>query len=391
MILHGRNRLSSPPKQTYKMENLLHTPLTSRHESLGARMAPFAGYLMPISYKGIREEHQAVRTGVGVFDVTHMGEFIIKGRQALDLVQSVTSNDASKLSIGQAQYSCLPNEEGGIVDDLLVYRLAEDQCAEGEQAFLLVVNASNMQKDWNWISSRNQFDARMSNISGETGLIAVQGPKALETLQSLTRVDLSSIAYYHFTKGNLAGVDNVLISATGYTGSGGFELYTTNEALPGLWDAVMKAGKAFDIQPCGLGARDTLRLEMGFCLYGNDLDDTTSPLEAGLGWITKLQKGPFTGRDRILALKEGGLSRKLVGFRVNDRRVPRHGYRILDENDVEIGIVTSGTQSPSLDVPIGMGYVPPAFAGPGTLIRIEAGSRNMEAEICALPFYRKDD
>ncbi|MBP6184812.1 MAG: glycine cleavage system aminomethyltransferase GcvT [Saprospiraceae bacterium] len=368
------------------MENLLHTPLTAIHEALGAKMAPFAGYLMPISYSGIREEHAVVREKVGVFDVTHMGEFIVRGKQALDLVQKVTTNDASKLAIGQAQYSCLPNGEGGIVDDLLVYRLPENMCDEGEQAFLLVVNASNMQKDWDWISRHNQYDTRLINISSETGLMAVQGPKAVETLQSLTDIDLSAIPYYHFVKGTIAGVDNVLISATGYTGSGGFELYTENEHLPALWAAVFEAGAPFGIQPCGLGARDTLRLEMGYCLYGNDIDDTTSPLEAGLGWITKLKKGDFVDADRLNAQKAAGLSRKLVGFTVKDRRVPRHGYGLEDGDGNAIGVVTSGTQSPSLDIPIGMGYVSLPFASPGSLIYVNTGAKRLEAEVTTLPF-----
>ena len=369
---------------------LKHTPLTDIHESLGAKMAPFAGYLMPISYSSIREEHDAVRNGVGVFDVTHMGEFIVKGKQALDLVQAVTSNDASALAIGQAQYSCLPNETGGIVDDLLVYRLPEDMCAEGEQAFLLVVNASNLEKDWNWISKHNTFDTRLINISEETGLIAVQGPKAIEVLQQLTDVDLSAIAYYHFEKGKIAGIDNVLISATGYTGSGGFELYTENEHLPALWDAVFKAGKSVNIQPAGLGARDTLRLEMGFCLYGNDINDNTSPLEAGLGWITKLKKSPFTSQDLLIRQKEAGLTRKLVGFKVEDRRVPRHDYIIESPEGEEIGVVTSGTQSPSLDIPIGMGYVTMPYSSKGSRIMIVAGTKRLQAEVCGLPFYQKN-
>lgn len=372
------------------MENLKHTPLTTIHQSLGARMAPFAGYLMPISYAGIREEHMAVRNGVGVFDVTHMGEFIVRGREALDLVQAVTSNDASRLAIGQAQYSCLPNGKGGIVDDLLVYRLPEDMCSEGEQAFLLVVNASNLAKDWDWINSHNQYDTRVIDISEETGLIAIQGPKAVQVLQKLTEIDLSAIPYYHFVKGAIAGLDNVLISATGYTGSGGFELYTDNHQLPALWEAVFKAGKLEGIQPAGLGARDTLRLEMGYCLYGNDINDSTSPLEAGLGWITKLKKGPFIGRDLMLAQKEAGLARKLVGFKVRDRRVPRHDYVIESESGEVIGVVTSGTQSPNLDIPIGMGYVALPFATVGSTIFIVAGTKRLEAEVCALPFYQKE-
>ncbi len=365
-----------------------NTPLTEKHISLGAKMAEFAGYNMPISYSGIREEHQAVRNGVGVFDVSHMGEFIVKGRQALDLIQKVTTNDVSKLEIGDAQYSCLPNGNGGIVDDLLVYRLPEDNCAEGERAYMLVVNASNIEKDWNWISKHNTFEAKLSNISDRSGLLAVQGPMAKKGMQPLTDVDLESIPYYNFKKGKFAGIDNVVISATGYTGSGGFELYVDNEHLLQLWDAVMDAGKAYGIIPCGLGARDTLRLEMGYCLYGNDIDDTTSPLEAGLGWITKLKKGDFIDRDRMVALKEQGLSRKLVGFEVMDRRVPRHGYPIEDMNGNEVGVVTSGTQSPSLDKPIGMGYVPAALAVEGSEIQVVAGGKRLAAKVVKLPFVQ---
>lgn len=366
---------------------MLDTPITHLHIVLGAKMAEFAGYNMPISYTTIKEEHHAVRNGVGVFDVSHMGEFIVRGKQALDLVQKVTSNDASKLAIGDAQYSCLPNLTGGIVDDLLVYRLPEDMCSEGEQAFMLVVNASNIDKDWNWISSQNEFDTRMINISDKTGLIAVQGPKAVETLQKLTDINLSDIKYYSFTKGKIAGIDNVLISATGYTGSGGFELYVANEHTEDLWNAVFEAGKAFDIKPCGLGARDTLRLEKGFCLYGNDIDDTTSPLEAGLGWITKLKKpAVFNGQDWMTKQKEAGLTKKLVGFTMQERRVPRHGYLIMDENETEIGVVTSGTQAPSLDIPIGMGYVPTSHAAVGSKVYIQVGKKNLEATVCNIPF-----
>lgn len=364
------------------------TPLTDKHIALGAKMAEFAGYNMPISYAGIREEHETVRKGVGVFDVSHMGEFIIKGKQALDLIQKVTSNDASKLEIGDVQYSCLPNGQGGIVDDLLVYRLPEDMSAEGEQAFMLVVNASNTDKDWDWISGNNNFEARMTNISDDTGLLAVQGPKAAEALQSLTDIDLGSMKYYTFAKGRFAGIDNVLVSATGYTGSGGFEIYVKNEDLEKLWDAVFAAGESYGIKPIGLGARDTLRLEMGFALYGNDIDDTTSPLEAGLGWITKLNKGDFNDADFLRKQKEAGLRRKLVAFEVLDRRVPRHDYLIEDMDGNTIGKVTSGTQSPSLDKPIGMGYVTTPFAKEGTEIQIVAGGKKLAAKVVKLPFYK---
>lgn len=364
------------------------TPLTEKHTTLGAKMAEFAGYNMPISYAGIREEHETVRNGVGVFDVSHMGEFIVKGKQALDLIQKVTSNDASKLEIGGVQYSCLPNGQGGIVDDLLVYRLPEDNCAEGEQAFMLVVNASNIDKDWEWISKYNTYDARMVNISDDTGLLAVQGPKAAEALQSLTDIDLGSMTYYTFEKGKFAGIDNVIVSATGYTGAGGFEIYVNNEDLERLWDAVFAAGANYGIKPIGLGARDTLRLEMGFALYGNDIDDTTSPLEAGLGWITKLNKGDFNDADFLRKQKEAGLSRKLVAFEVLDRRVPRHDYLIEDMDGNTIGKVTSGTQSPSLDKPIGMGYVTTASAKEGTEIQVVAGGKKLAAKVVKLPFYK---
>jgi aminomethyltransferase len=364
------------------------TPLTDTHIALGARMAEFAGYNMPISYSGIQEEHHAVRNGAGMFDVSHMGEFIVRGKEALDLVQYVTSNDASRLAVGDAQYSCLPNGKGGIVDDLLVYRLPEDMCAEGEQAFMLVVNASNIEKDWDWISRHNRFDTRLINISDETGLLAVQGPKATQLLQTLTDVDLASMKYYTFKKGRFAGIDNVLISATGYTGAGGFELYAANEHIVALWNAVMEAGKPYDLKPIGLGARDTLRLEMGYCLYGNDIDDGTSPLEAGLGWITKLQKGDFIDAEVMRNQKAAGLQRKLVGFVLEDRRVPRHGYLIEDMEGNEIGVVSSGTQSPSLGHPIGMGYVPLAFAAEGTPIVIAVGGKKLAATVAKVPFFK---
>ena len=367
-----------------------NTPLSEKHAALGAKMAEFAGYNMPISYAGIQEEHQTVRNAVGVFDVSHMGEFIVKGKQAFDLIQKVTTNDVSQLQPGEAQYSCLPNETGGIVDDLLVYRLPEDNCAEGEQAYMLVVNASNIDKDWNWITSHNQFDAKMYNISDQTGLLAIQGPKAVEALQSLTDIDLSDIKYYTFRKGVFAGIPNALISATGYTGSGGFEIYVDNEYLVQLWDAVMEAGKPYGIQPIGLGARDTLRLEMGFCLYENDINDTTSPLEAGLGWITKLDKGDFINAEHFRKQKAEGLKRKLVGFMLEDRRVPRHDYIIQDLEGNEIGFVTSGTQSPSIKMPIGMGYVKTEFSKLGTIVEIVVGNKPYKATVVKLPFYKAE-
>ncbi|MFT6355914.1 MAG: aminomethyltransferase [Saprospiraceae bacterium] len=364
------------------------TPLTEKHLALGAKMAEFAGYNMPISYKGINEEHAAVRQNVGVFDVSHMGEFIIKGKGALDLIQKVTSNNASKLEIGDAQYSCLPNHEGGVVDDLLVYRLPEDKCSEGEKAFMLVVNASNIEKDWNWISQHNDFEAEMTNISDFTGLLAVQGPNAVKVLQKLTDVDLSAIKYYKFTKGSIAGLENIILSATGYTGAGGFELYVGSKDLAALWDAIFEAGKEEGIEPVGLGARDTLRLEMGFALYGNDISDTTSPIEAGLGWITKTKKGDFNSVEIFQKQRAEGVKRKLVGFEVTDRRVPRHDYPIEDMYGNEIGIVTSGTMSPSLEKPIGMGYVPVEFATEGTEIQIVARKKLLAAKVVKPPFYK---
>jgi aminomethyltransferase len=369
--------------------SIKNTPLTETHIALGAKMAAFAGYNMPISYAGIKEEHHTVRNGVGVFDVSHMGEFIVRGKDALALVQAATSNDAAKLDIFQAQYACFPNEAGGIVDDLLVYRLPEDYCAAGEQAFMLVVNASNIEKDWNWLQDIKEtlgFDAQMINISERTGLLAVQGPKTTEVLQSLTEVDLNAIKYYHFQKGTFAGAENVLISATGYTGAGGFEIYANNLDLPAIWNAIFEAGKAQDIKPIGLGARDTLRLEMGFCLYGNDIDDQTSPIEAGLGWITKTKKGNFTSVDKFKAQIANGVTRKLVGFTMNERRVPRHHYPILNSDGATIGMVTSGTQSPTLDQPIGMGYVNKPYDVVGSEIFIDFGSKKLAATVCKTPF-----
>ncbi|NRB62158.1 MAG: glycine cleavage system aminomethyltransferase GcvT [Saprospiraceae bacterium] len=366
------------------------TPLTATHIALGARMAGFAGYNMPISYAGINPEHQAVREKAGMFDVSHMGEFIVRGKEALDLIQYVTTNDASKLEIGQAQYSCLPNNDGGIIDDLLIYRLAEDNCSEGERAYMLVVNAANIEKDWEWINQHNQFDTKLINISDQTGLLAVQGPLAAKVLQPLTKTDLDALAYYTFTKGTLAGVENVLISATGYTGSGGFELYADAEKTPQLWQAIMESGKELGLQPAGLGARDTLRLEMGMCLYGNDIDDNTSPLEAGLSWITKMNKPNFLSKDIFAKQKEEGVSRRLVGFTLNERRVPRHGYTIENESGQSIGTVTSGTQSPTLGYPIGLGYVEKPFHKQGTNIFIVAGKKRLAATVSRPPFLRKD-
>ncbi len=363
------------------------TALTNHHEALGARMTGFAGYSMPLSYTGVTEEHLKVRSGCGIFDVSHMGEFIVKGKEALDLIQLVTSNDASKLEVGDAQYSCLPNHDGGIVDDLLVYRLPEDQCAEGERAYMLVVNAANIQKDFDWIEEHNTFNTRLIDISEQTGLLAVQGPETTRLLQGLTPVDLSQLDYYHFTKGSFAGCDNVLISATGYTGSGGFELYADNKSIVKIWESILsEAGD--EITPCGLGCRDTLRLEMGYCLYGNDIDEQTSPLEAGLGWITKLSKEDFNSKPIFAKQKEEGVVRKLVGFTLSDRRVPRHGYLIEDEAGNEIGIVTSGTFSPSLQIPIGMGYVDVDYRKIGTPLKILAGRKRLEAVVTRPPFLK---
>ena len=385
-------------------DQILNTPLTETHIELGAKMAAFAGYNMPISYSGIKEEHQCIRTNVGVFDVSHMGEFIVRGKEALAFVQFVTSNDASKLEIGHAQYSCFPNETGGIVDDLLVYRLPETYCSDGEQAFMLVVNASNIEKDWKhlnrlladsrWLiaekSEQPTADSqklRLINISEQTGLLAVQGPNAKKLLQTMTDTDLSVIPYYHFAKGTVAGIDNVLISNTGYTGAGGFELYAAAHNTKKLWDALFHEGKHMNIQPIGLGARDTLRLEMGYNLYGNDINDTTNPLEAGLGWITKLSKGEFVSSKIIQGVKEAGLTRKLVGFKLNDRRVPRHDYEIFDAAGNHIGVVTSGTSSPTLDIPIGMGYVNKPFDAIGTEIFIGfGGGKKLPAIVSKMPF-----
>jgi aminomethyltransferase len=358
-----------------------NTALTNKHISLGAKMVPFAGYNMPVSYSGLNDEHLTVRNGVGVFDVSHMGEFKIKGPKALDLIQRVTSNDASKLTDWKVQYSCLPNDKGGIVDDLLVYRVSQDE-------YYLVVNASNIEKDWNWIKKHNTDNVEMIDTSDKTSLLAVQGPKALATLQKLTKVDLSKMEYYTFTVGTMAGIDNVVISNTGYTGAGGFELYVGNENAEKMWDAVFEAGKEFGIKPIGLGARDTLRLEMGFCLYGNDIDDTTSPIEAGLGWITKFTKD-FTNRSEIEKHKTNGVSKKLVGFEMIDRGIPRHDYQIADASGNIIGKVTSGTQSPSLNKAIGMGYVKTELATPDSEIFILIRDKPIKAKVSKIPFLKK--
>ena len=357
-----------------------NTALTSTHEALGAKMVPFAGYNMPVQYEGVNIEHETVRNSVGVFDVSHMGEFLIEGEHALELIQKVTSNDASKLTIGKAQYSCLPNDTGGIVDDLIVYRVKEN-------TYLLVVNASNIEKDWNWISSKNDVGAQMRDLSDDYSLLAIQGPKAVEAMQSLTSHDLSAINFYNFIVGDFAGIEHVIISATGYTGSGGFEIYCKNSEVKQVWDRVFEAGTKYGIKPIGLAARDTLRLEMGYCLYGNDIDDTTSPIEAGLGWITKFTK-KFTNSEALEAEKQQGPKRKLIAFELNERGIPRHGYDIVDGDGKTIGVVTSGTMSPSLNKGIGLGYVPTSLSDLGNIIYIQIRKNAIPATVVKLPFYK---
>ncbi len=361
-----------------------NTALTKVHEALGAKMVPFAGYNMPVSYEGVNAEHETVRNGVGVFDVSHMGEFLVSGPTAIHLLQWVCSNDISKIKVGGAQYNCLPNETGGIVDDLIVYRVKEDQ-------YLLVVNASNIEKDWNWISSQNEeksYNADLKNISEGYSLLAIQGPKAIEAMQSLTDVDLSAIKFYTFEVAPFAGIDHVIISATGYTGSGGFEIYCKNEEVEQLWNNVFKAGANWGIKPIGLAARDTLRLEMGYCLYGNDIDDTTSPLEAGLGWVTKFSKD-FVNSTSLKAQKEAGVTRKLVGFELDGKGIPRQGYDIVDNDGNSIGIVTSGTMGPSVNKGIGMGYVDIAFAKAANQINIQIRKKVVPATVVKTPFFKK--
>ena len=358
-----------------------NTPFTEKHQALGAKMAAFAGFNMPISYSGINDEHAAVRNNAGVFDVSHMGEFILKGENALDLIQRVTTNDAAKLIAGQAQYSCLPNKQGGIVDDLLVY------CLEPNKSYMLVVNAGNIDKDWNWISSFNDKNVELHNISDKTCLLAVQGPTATKILQSLTATDILNLKYYTFVRANFAGIENVIISATGYTGAGGVEIYFEDKdnAADTIWNAIFAAGASYGIKPIGLGARDTLRLEMGFCLYGNDIDDTTSPLEAGLGWITKFTKD-FTNQSFFENQKAAGVTKKLVGFEMIDRGIARHDHEIMDSNGKLIGKVTSGTQSPSLGKAIGMGYVATDFASIGSEIYISIRNSLLKAKVVKMPF-----
>jgi aminomethyltransferase len=356
------------------------TALQSTHEALGAKMVPFAGYLMPVQYEGVNAEHETVRKGVGVFDVSHMGEFLIEGPNALALIQSISSNDASKLTVGKAQYSCFPNDQGGIVDDLIIYKIKE-------HTYLLVVNASNIQKDWDWIDSKNTMGAEMKNISDAYSLLAVQGPKAIEAMQSLSSVDLVSIPFYNFVVADFAGLEHVIISATGYTGSGGFEIYCKNSEVKQVWDAIFVAGARFDIKPIGLAARDTLRLEMGYCLYGNDIDDHTSPIEAGLGWITKFSK-PFTNSEALQIEKQEGSKRRLVGFELLERGIPRKDYTIEDINGNKIGTVTSGTMAPSLGKGIGMGYVLVSHSAVGSEIRIAIRKQKVAAKVVKPPFYK---
>ena len=358
-----------------------NTPFTERHIALGAKMAEFASYNMPISYTGINDEHHAVRNNAGIFDVSHMGEFILKGPDALDLIQRVTTNDASKLTDGKAQYSCLPNDNGGIVDDLLVY------CVETNKSYMLVVNASNIDKDWAWISKHNTKGVEMHNISDKTCLLAVQGPNATAYMQELTDMDLVNLKYYTFAKGTFAGVDNVIVSATGYTGAGGVEIYFEDKdgAADKVWEAIFRVGTPKGLKPIGLAARDTLRLEKGFCLYGNDIDDTTSPIEAGLGWITKFTKD-FTSREKIEGDKKNGVSRKLVGLEMIDKGIPRHGYSIQDAAGNEIGVITSGTQAPSLGKAIGMAYVSTAFATEGSVVFIMIRDKAVKAQVVKMPF-----
>jgi aminomethyltransferase len=364
-----------------KLQNMKNIKLVDKHIALGGKMVPFAGFNMPVQYEGVTVEHETVRNAVGVFDVSHMGEFVLKGPNALALIQKFSSNDASVLVDGKAQYSCMPNGKGGIVDDLIIYRVNSEE-------YFIVVNASNIEKDWNWISSLNDLGVEMHNLSDDYSLFAIQGPKAAEAMQSLTDVNLKDMVYYTFQYGTFAGVENVMISATGYTGSGGFEIYVKNEDAEKVWDKVFEAGKDFGIKPIGLAARDTLRLEMGFCLYGNDIDDTTSPLEAGLGWITKFTKD-FTDSEFLKKQKEEGVTRKLVAFEMIDRGIPRHDYPIIDAEGTVIGKVNSGTMSPSMKVGIGLGYVTVENSALDSEIFVEIRDKGVKAKVVKLPFYKK--
>ena len=365
-------------KTLYKMKQVT---LNDLHISLGAKMVPFAGFNMPVQYEGVNVEHETVRNAVGVFDVSHMGEFFFSGENALALIQKLTTNDLSVIEIGKAQYNCIPNGKGGIVDDLIIYRMEENK-------YMLVVNASNIEKDWNWFSQNNDLGVEMTNASDEYSLLAIQGPKAVEAMQALSPIDLAGINYYNFVVGEFAGVQDVIISATGYTGSGGFEIYVKNEDVKAVWDKVFEAGASFGIKPIGLAARDTLRLEMGFCLYGNDIDDTTSPLEAGLGWITKLTK-EFTDSEFLKKQKEEGVTRKLVAFEMIDRGIPRHDYEITDGQGNVIGKVTSGTMSPSMKLGIGLGYVPTELSKLDSEIFIKVRDKELKAKVVKAPFYKK--
>ncbi len=358
-----------------------NTPFTQKHIALGAKMAEFAGYNMPISYSGINDEHLSVRKNAGIFDVSHMGEFILKGDKALALIQNLTTNDAAKLTAGKAQYSCLTNNTGGIIDDLIVY------CVEENKVYMLVVNASNIEKDWQWIQSHNTAEVEMHNISDHTCLLAIQGPNATKILQPLTDMDIMNLKYYHFTKGNFAGVDNVLVSATGYTGSGGIEIYfeDKNDDAEKIWNSIFELGLPAGLKPIGLAARDTLRLEMGYCLYGNDIDDTTSPLAAGLGWITKFTKD-FVAKDILEDLKSEGVNQKLVGLEMLEKGIPRHDYEIKDGDGAKIGKVTSGTQSPSLNKAIAMGYVDADYSKIGTQVYIKVRDKLLTAKVVKIPF-----
>lgn len=355
--------------------------LASIHKELGAKMVPFAGFNMPVSYEGVNKEHETVRNGVGVFDVSHMGMLFVRGDKALDFIQKTCSNDASTLAIGKAQYTYFPNEKGGIIDDFILYRTDEKE-------YLLVVNASNIEKDWEWLVKQNTEDVELENASDDYSIFAIQGPKAIEAMQAITEVNLSDLKFYSFTFDTFGGVENVLISATGYTGSGGFEVYVKNEDAEKLWNAVMEAGKAYDIAPIGLAARDTLRLEMGYCLYGNDIDETTSPFEAGLGWITKFTK-PFINSEELQAEKEAGVKNKLVGFELVERGIPRQDYDIVDADGNKIGRVTSGTMSPSLGKAIGMGYVPLEYSKPDSEIFIQVRKKQIPAKVVKTPFYKQ--
>ena len=365
------------------MTDLKKTALTHIHEGLGAKMVPFAGYIMPVQYSGIIDEHNAVRNSVGVFDVSHMGEFLVRGPGALDLIQKVTSNDASKLSPGKVQYSCLPNGKGGIVDDLLVYRMEHGD----DHHYVLVVNASNIEKDWAWINSQNTFDCKLENISDHMSLLAVQGPKAVDTLQGLFAEDIASMPYYTAKYAEMKDVGLVLISTTGYTGAGGYEIYMPNPLAEAAWKTAMEAGKPYDIKPAGLASRDTLRLEMGFCLYGNDIDDTTSPIEAGLGWITKFTKD-FIDADVLKAQKEQGTARKLVGFELLERGIPRHDHPVVDANGAVVGKVTSGTMSPTLQKPIGLAYVPVGMSAEGSDLWVDIRGKATKGRVVKLPFLK---